>query len=499
MFRRGAPPDATYTFKHALVQDAAYDSLLKSKRSQLHAQIAETLERNFLDTVRNEPDLLAHHFTHANLYGRAVPYWIAAGRKAMNHVALAEAIGHLKTALKTIDLLPENREREQQELSARVLLGTAYLAFLGWAAREAVQVLEPAQNLATRLGQNDQLVVIRYYLWFHHAMRCEYEPALAASGQLDELARSLERSPWSAVARFAECMTACWMGDFKHARTAGDELLRSYVAERHGPLVHTFNHDMKAGALSWAGFWLWALGHPDQARQAAVEQRDLARRQTHPFNLCWSLTGGTAALLLRGETTAALEWTAEAYAVADDNGLGFMRDVMVPYWAGYSLIEQGNFSEGEAQHGPALKVWRGTGALQMIPFSNMMLSKALIGLRRLHEAASLLDEALELASQTGHRIAEAEIHRVRGELELRQPKCNLHAAQACFMKALRVAQSQNAKGWELRAATSLARLWKHQGQTREAYELLASVYNWFTEGFDTKDLKEAKALLEELG
>ena len=498
VFRRGTPPDALYTFKHALVQDAAYDSLLKSKRAQLHAQIAQVLEQDFHDSVGNEPELLAHHFTQATLNERAVPYWIKAGQRALARVAMTDAVGHLTTALNVNGQLSASVERDRQELDIRVTLGTAYLASLGWAAEEIAQTLEPARDLALRLGAEDQLVAILWYIGNHHAVRSEYPRALEVIRELDALAQSREDSLPFLIARRAEALWLHWMGDFRTARQAGDRLLQIYDPEKHGQLVQIYNHDPKSDTLLWAGYYLWALGYPDQAKQAALEQLVWARRLGHAFNLCWSLIGGTYALVFRGETQLARQWLAEAEAVAREHAMTYMADVMVPWNDGFVLIREGNYAEGYPKITSAQKIWRGKGGLLAVPWVNASRALALMALKRFAEARPLLDEAIEIIDRTGHRMDEVEVHRVFGELHLQGLTPDVDAAQTTFLNALAVARSQDAKGYELRAAMSLARLWKSQGKRREAHELLAPVYNWFTEGFDTRDLQDAKALLQGL-
>jgi class 3 adenylate cyclase/predicted ATPase len=497
VFRRGTPPDATYTFKHALVQDAAYDSLLKSKRAQVHAQIAQVLEQDLSGGVANEPELLAHHFTEAGLHQRAVRYWINAGQRALMRVALREAVGHLTTALGVNQRLPISVERDRQELDARLLLAASYVAFLGWAAVEVVHALAPARELATRLGEDGKLISILFYLWQHHANCCDFHKALAMVEELNTLVRSPEDSSASLIARATETAIHCWMGDFKRARQAGAELLRVYDSERDSQLVNVYNHDMKTGALIWRGWSLWILGYPDQAKQVVLEQIEWARHLGHAFNLCWALTSGTV-LALRGDTQVTRQWVAEAHVIAQDHGMAFMAHAHVLSANGYALIEQGDYAEGYAKLTSSTKGWRDAGGLLMIPFGNMVAAKALMGLKRFDEARDFLIEAIEIINRTAHRMAEAEVYRVLGELQLQGLTPEPDAAQASFLKALEVSRAQDAKGWELRAATSLARLWQRQGKRREAYELLAPVYNWFTEGLDTTDLVAARKFLQTL-
>jgi class 3 adenylate cyclase/tetratricopeptide (TPR) repeat protein/ABC-type transport system involved in cytochrome c biogenesis ATPase subunit len=479
VFRRGTPPAATYTFKHALVQDAAYDSLLKTKRTQLHAQIAQALEQEFSERVTNEPELLAHHFTRAGLNERAVSYWSQAGQRALARVALPEAVGHLTTALSINEQLPASIERDRRELDVRVMLGAAYLASRGWPALEIIQTLRPARDLAIRLGDEDQLVVILNYIFLHHATRCEFAKSLGIVAELDTLAQSREDSLPFLVARWLESSTHCWLGNFKH-------------------LVNIYTHDVKCFTLVWAGYHLWALGYPDQAKQATLQQLELARRLGHAFNLCVALTQGTQALTLCGETPLAQQWLGEANAIAREHAMTYFADGELPFWGGWALVEQGKYAEGYASLTTVQKGWRDLGGLVNIPFGNMMRARALMGLHRFAEAKNLLDEAIEIIDRTDQRIHEAEVYRVLGELQRQQPATDVHAAEAFFLKALEVSRSQDAKGWELRTAMSLARLWKSQDKRREAYEMLAPVYNWFTEGYDTHDLETARELLHSL-
>ncbi len=499
IFCKGALPEALYTFKHALVQDAAYDSMLKATRQQLHAQIAQVLEQEFADIVTSGPELLAHHFTQAGLNGRAVPYWVQAGERASSRVALAEAVNHLTTALSVNSRLPASTERDRWELEIRVSLGMAYQASLGWAAVQTVQTLEPAREIAIRLGEDEKLAPILYYLWTHHAMRCEYPAALKILDQLDGLARSRRDATLSLVARYVESDTRAWMGDFKSSAQACKQVLNAYDPEKHGHFVLTGNMDAKCDVLVWAGYCLWALGYPDQARRAAEDGIDLARRLGRAFNLCWSLCGSSAYTLLQlGETRLALQWVAEARAVALEHGMVFVIDVVVRSSHGYALIEQGNHEEGNAQLTRSNAGWRNEGGLHLVPYTNMMRARALTDLGRFDEARSLLQEAVELTNLTGHRAFEAEVHRVLGELNQQQPTSDVQVAEASFRKALEVARIQDAKGLELRAAMNLARLWQSRGKRKPAYDLLSPIYNWFTEGFDTRDLVDARKLLHEL-
>ena len=495
---RGTPPGVTWTFKHALIQDTAYRSMLRSRRQQLHNSIAHALEDRFVDYIANEPELVGRHFTEAGLNTRAVPYWLSAGRRALGRMALPESVNHLKTALEVNGALSPSLDRDYRELEIRLVLASAIFALRGWAAREYLEALGHARELSLRLGETKRLVSTLYYTWFHHAMRCEYECATELVNELYALARSNDDSTTLLIAYSVDALTSYYMGYFTKAGRLEELVLKLYNYNEHKSLVNTFNHDPKCMTLSYAAQWQWALGWPDKSRDTSFDQLSLARDLAHPWNLIWCLTGGAWALLLRGETGLMLEWITEARSIAQDQAMATAEFGVCPFWAGQALIADGDYIEGYAQLTAGMRRWRRQGGITHVPYCNVMLVQALVGLGRIAEAASLIDEALEIIETTGHRTTEAEVHRVNGLLKLEGDRPDPAAAIVSFLKAIEVAQSQKAKSWELRAATNLARLWWSQGKSSEARDLLAPVYDWFTEGFDTPDLKQAKALLDEL-
>jgi predicted ATPase len=357
--------------------------------------------------------------------------------------------------------------------------------------------LTPAKALARRLNEPDKLIAVLYYIWFHHAMRCEYQQSQRAIDELDAISRARNDSTAFVTARMTDSHTLGWMGKFQDAMNGFRVLREAYDVQQHGHLVHVYNHDLGATGV-FAGHFLWALGYPEQAREAAFEQLGMARNMGHAFNLAWALTGGTMGLLMRREPDLARSWIAEGHAFARQHGISIIADVIAPIYDGYALIVQGQYDEGYTKAAPLAALWRSSGALHMVPFGYVMLAMGLVGLNRFGEAEELMKQTLQIIDQTGHRMDEAETHRMLGEVYRLQPRPNLAAAEASLYTAMRVARSQDAKGFELRAAMSLVRLWRDQNRGREASELLAPIYNWFTEGLDTKDLEEAKTLLEEL-
>jgi predicted ATPase len=498
IFQRGTVPDAEYTFKHALVQDAAYDSLLKSKRAQWHSKVAQVLEREFSDAVAHEPELLAHHFTEAGLNERAVPYWTRAGQRALERVAFAEAVKHLATALNVNDRVPGSVERDRKELQIRLLLAGAYFGSLGWAAIEVPRTLEVARDLARRLGEGEQLAPILYYVWLHHALRCEYETADAATRELYSSAESTGNSKSLILAQMMDSCTCCWKGDFVGSCRVNAELVATYETRANDDLdlVQITNNDPKCFAQSWAAVSSWVLGYPDEALHIAQDQLARARQLGHIFNLTWSLIGAGITLALRGDAKRTREWHAEARALGRQHAVASVGQYVDPVWEGVALIWLREYEEGHATLSSGAPNWEAAGGVHNFPQIRTAFAAACLGMGRIEEAQSWVRAAIQLADQTGHRWYEAEAHRVLGDVQL--ALSDPRAAETAFLRAIEVAKGQKAKSWELRAATSLGRLWRDQGKRAEARDLLAPVYNWFTEGFDTPVLQEAKVLLDEL-
>jgi class 3 adenylate cyclase/predicted ATPase len=498
ILRRGGGSDMHFVFKHALVQDSAYESLLKSKRFLLHKQIGEALSRQFPDITVNQPELLAHHYTSANLIEKAVPCWTAAGQKSLTEFALPEAISHLREALRLNDTLPTSMDRDRQELGIRVALGTSYFAMLGWAAPEVPKALRPTRELCHRLGETEKLIFALYYIWLFHATRSEYPEAYGITNELFALAKSQDSADVQIIAHNTACVTGGMTGDFSHAHEHYEAVLTHYDFDRHKKWAPVLNGDPKCNVLSWAAVFLWALGYPDQARRASMEVIDLAREVGDPFNLIWSLTAGCLSYLLGGKPDTCFPWIDEARTVGREQGLSFAEAVLCAFTEGAALIATGRVSEGYPLLVSGTTTWRDVGGTTNVPYGMIMMAQALAALDRLNEASVKIREAINVIESTGHRTHEAEAHRVKGEVLRLGPAGNNGAAEECFLRAIEIARGQRAKSWELRAATSLAKLWHSQRKSQEAQKLLAPVYDWFTEGFDTADLIEAKALLDEL-
>jgi predicted ATPase len=497
-FRQGTPPDAVYTFKHALVQDAAYDSLLKARRQELHGKIARVIEERFPKIEATEPELLAHHYTEANHVPEAIPLWQKAGSLTLGRLALTEAIAHLNKGLDLVAALPPSAERDGSELELRTLLGTAWMALKGWPAQEVWDSLHPALRLANSLRRSDALVPISRGLFAQVLTRGRVAKSLRWVTQLMNTAETY-RDPDLLIAGHAAAVTAhFWLGDLIKAREHADRVLALYNEERHDHLAALLNQDPKTLSLVYLTLSSWALGYPEQAARIIDAAHDHARRRAHPFDLGWALTFGAHVFDHLREPDEWLKRIEEGDRVGRENSLPVLTEICVPVSLGPALIRKGQTAEGMASLERGIAVWEAGGGRTNSPYWKSVLAEGRAQLGNLEGALDMIDNVIAQVERPGweERYYYAETLRIKGwTLAL---KGDLAAAERAYSASLDWAQQQQAKSWELRTATRYARLMRDQGRVGEGYHLLAPVYGWFTEGFNTKDLKEAKALLEEL-
>jgi predicted ATPase len=497
VYQRGLPPQATYVFKHALIQDAAYASLLKSTRQHYHQRIAHVLEEQFPETTQAQPEFLAHHYTEAGLTGQAVAYWYKAGQKASEGSAHVEAISHLRTGLELLKMLPETPERPQREVDIHIALGASLIATKGVAAPEVAQTYTRARQLCEHLDHPQQFFSVLRGLWNHHNARAEYQLAHALGEQLLTLAQQVQDSAMLLAAHRALGATLFLLGAVASAYTNFAQGIALYDPQQHRASV--FLHGQDSGVLcrSQAAWALWSLGYPAQGLARSQEAVTLAQHSGHPFSLGFAWCWAGVFHQWRREVRAVQERAEAACRLAMDQGF--------PAWLaqgailrGWALAQHGQAQEGIAQIAQGLRAFRATGAEIERSYFLALLAEAHGTLGQPAEGLTVLTEALAVVDKTGERWYEAELHRLKGALLLQRSLDNQAEAEACFQQAISIAQSQQAKSWELRTATSLARLWQQQDKRQEAHDLLAPVYHWFTEGFDTADLQDAKALLEAL-
>jgi class 3 adenylate cyclase/predicted ATPase len=495
VFQRGTPPDAVYSFKHALVQDAAHGSLLRNARQQLHTQIAEALETHFPELMENQPELLAQHYAEAALAEKAVAYWGKAGRRSAARSAMAEAAAQYHKALDQLTMLPDNSERQRQELEFWSALGAVLQAVKGVGAPETGHAYARARALWEQLDSPSEFLHVPYGQSRYHMYRGELDLALRLDEDLLRLSRQRNDSRGLVLGHNSSGRNLMLAGRFASSRSNLEEVLALYDPISHRSLIHQVGDDPHVTSQALLAIVLFCLGFPDQAlarSSAAIAQ---ARRLTHLPSLATSLTIGSRLLSLLGDNAALEERADEVIAIATQQGFPYWR-AMGTICRGWVKVNNGDVTEGMSLLRTGSNAFRATGSEMFVPHHVALLAKACEMAGQAEESLTLLDEALQIVDSTGDRFLEAELNRHKGQLLLRQG--HTEAAEELYREALSIAREQEAKLWELRAAASLARLGRDQGRHSEARDLLAPVYGWFTEGFDTQDLKEAKALLDEL-
>ncbi len=499
LFARGAPPQSTYLFKHALVRDAAYGTLVRAARQRVHARIGAALERQAPEIAASQPELLAHHHTEAGQPERAVPLWHRAGSLALRRVALAEAVAHLNRGLELIAALAPSAGRDGLELDLRTTLGAAWMVLRGWAAPEVWDSLHPALGLARALGRTDALLRILRGLYTSVLTTGRVAESLRWATQIMEAAEAHHDTDFRIGGYLTLANSYFHLGELIKAWEHAGQVLSLYTEERHGNLVDVLGTEMKTTALIIASRAIWMLGFPEQAVRISEECESHARRRGHAFNLAYALTLGASVFNHLGQPDEVLRRADEAERLGRDNRLPFVTGALVPFHSGSALIRRGQVSEGVASLRAALAFWEASGGRSNLPYHKSVLAEGVAQLGDLDGALSLIEEVMAQVERPGwgERYYYAETLRIRGGI-LAQ-KGDTEGAERNYAASLDWARRQQAKSWELRTATSHARLLRGQGRVGEARDLLAPIYGWFTEGFGTKDLREARALLDELG
>jgi predicted ATPase len=497
LYQRGRPPRATYRFKHALIQDAAYASLLKSTRKQVHQQVAQVLEVQFPETVAIQPELVAQHYTEGGLTKQAIPYWQRAGQQALQHSANPEAVQHLTTGLQLLATLPETPARAQQELDLQLALGSALIATKSPAAPEVEQTYARARALCAQVSETPQLFPTLWGLCRFYLGRGALPTARQLGEQLNRLAQREADPTHRLEAHDALGTTLFFLGEYPAARTHFEQgiALTDPTVER----TLALRHGMASGVMcqAYVANTLWCLGAPAQALRRSQEALAQAQALAHLYSLAavqfwaaWLHSRRREALAVQAQADALLT-LATAHGFPLHVGTGTC-------WRGWALAMQGQGEVGLAQLRQGLAAVMAIGAELWRSLCLVLLAEAAGSVGQVKDGLRLLAEALAVLEANAQGDLLAEAYRLQGEFLLRQTVPDATQAEACFQQALAIARRQQAKSWELRAAMSLSRLWQQQDKRAEAGELLAPIYGWFTEGFDTADLQEARALLEEL-
>jgi predicted ATPase len=448
--------------------------------------------------VETQPELLAHHYTEAGLTGQAMASWLRAGQRATQRSAHVEAISHLSKGLELLATLPDTTERTQHELTLQTTLGGSLMTIKGFAAPEVERVYSRARALCRQVGETPQLFPVLWGLWLFYEVRGELQTARELAEQLLSLAQCQQDPAILLQAHRAMGQTVYWQGELTQSQAYLEQGIAIYDPQRHRFLAFRYSQDAGVGLRMFAAHVLWHLGYPDQAMERMQEALALARELSHPFSLASALDHAAWLHQYRREERLTQEQAEADMVLSRERGFSFFlaHGTILRGWA---LMAQGRRAEGMTQMHQGLAAWRAMDVVLLLPWDHTMLAEAYGESGQVEEGLRLLAEALATTHQQGAHLWEPELYRVKGELLLRQPAPDVPEAENCFRQAIDIARQQRAKSLELRAATSLGRLWQCQGKDAEARALLAPIYGWFTEGFDTADLREAKGLLDELG
>jgi len=483
LYQQGVPPQATYLFKHALIQDAAYQSLLKSTRQQYHQHIAQVLAEHFPETAETQPELLAHHYTETGLTEQAIPYWQRAGQRALQRSANLEAIAYLTKGLEVLKTLPDSLERTWQELAVQTTLGPALIATQGLAATAVEHTYARARELCERVGQTPQLFRVLTGLGMFYLMRGELQTARELAEQIFSLAENVHDPVLRLLATTGLGSTLFLLGEFVAARAPLEQGMVLYDPQQHRAHAFLYGLDNGVSAFSHAAQALWILGYPDQALRRSDEALTLAQEQAHLFSRGLAMIMGADVHRLRRELPLAQARAEAVLTLSTEQGFPLWAARGTMMW-GWALVAQGQGEEGIAHMRQGLAAYQATGAKRGLPSFLALLAEAYGNVGRAEAGLRVLTEALAIVRTTGERWGEAELYRLKGELLLLQATarggsdkapidsslvaetevgatgCLPRRAEAetCFQEALTIARHQQAKSWELRTAMSLARL-----------------------------------------
>jgi class 3 adenylate cyclase/predicted ATPase len=497
IFRRGMPPDAEYTFKHALVQDAAYSTLLRSRRQQLHGRIATTLEAQFPEIVEMQPEILAHHWAEAGQIDKAVAYRLMAGERAVARSAMTEALAQLSKGFDLVKALPENDWRQQQELGLLIPMGQALIATKGYGAVSVTEVLSRAQELCEKLDRPREIVAVLWGQFVQHLIRGELATARQKAEQMRRLGEAKDDRSTLLMGCRSCGVSRYHLGEFAAAASDLEQGISLFEPAKRPFYAAAQLYDTHVALLVYSSRNWVCLGFLDQARRRAEQALQEARQLSHAYTLAYTLANSWVGQWDVRSKQDMLQCAEELVTVTSEHGFRH-------FWAmglvlrGWCLAAVGKEAEAMELLAHGLSKYRELEAAAKldVPFFLALLADAHGRARSPEEGLKRLAEAEYLIEVTGERWAEAELHRIRGRLQQSSGSCV--SAEESFHQAIRVARLQNARLWELRAAADLARLWRDQGKHTEARDLLAPIYGWFTEGFDTPALQDAKALLDQL-
>jgi len=495
VFRRGEPPEAVYSFKHALVRDAAYESLLKSRRQQLHGQIARTLEERFSDIVASQPEIVAYHFTEAGLIEPAVDYWLKAGQHAARRSADAEALDHLRRGLKLLPSIGDPILRNKSELLLQTSLAHSLRTTKGWSVDSVKHAYTRALQLCKESGFDEHTLPAVFGLWTWNFLRASLGEAQALAEHLLNIAQDADDSAYKVLAHQALGFTLFAQGKLAAAHAALEHSISMCEDGKAAAYLDLSAQDPRVHVRLYDGMALWLLGYPDQAVRICGEAHRYADASRHPFSKAMSLTISLRVHQFRGEAAIIARQANAAVALCEEHGFVHYL-AMALILRGWAIAQQGEFEKGIAEIHNGLEKERATGALLLESYALGLLADACIKNERYGQALDFLERAqMRLDEETSERFYAAEIYRLLGEAYLRSRQ-DLDQAERYLSKGLEVARDQKAQSLELKLCVSIYDLYELRQNADKCRPQLDEIYGSFSEGFDTADLVRAKARLE---
>jgi len=495
IFQRGTPPLATFLFKHALVQDTAYSMLLRRARRALHTRIADAYEHRVRDVIDVRPEVMAHHLAEAGFAERSIAFWLKAAQIAMARGAAAEAVAQLRRGLSLLGEIPAYDVRQRQEIELQIALGNALMAAAGYTGSATDVAFRRARELCLEAGDTIQLMRVTWGLFTGHFAGGRQRQALAMANELLASSQQLDDAGGRRMGHASVGTCLLHLASFAEAR-AQLELALAVDSAGEREWTHLYGQSGRVTALSYMSLDILLLGFPMAARRLAEQSVEEAHRLAHPTSLCFAHSIASRVYYLLRDMVALARHSTMVLRLADEHGLGLWRALGTVY-AGWSRAENGEADEGAAMIRGGLTRYRAAGAALSLPLYLASLASIQAVARNRKAALEILDEAQAASAAGDEHWISAEISRLAGEM-LMAGSADDAGAERKFNAALVMAREQGAKLWELRAATSLARLRRDQGRQADARDVLAPIHGWFTEGFDTPDLKEARVLLKAL-
>jgi tetratricopeptide (TPR) repeat protein len=490
IYRVGISPSVRFAFKHVLLRDAIYDSLLRSKRQQVHSDIAAILKNDYPELVENQPELLAYHYQEAGNHQLAIRCWFESGQRALAHSANVEAIANFRKALQLLNALPETSERTKQEIDIQLALGIPLIAVRGYASAETREAFSRARTLCLRLGSIHEYFQALFGLWGNCWMSGKNDDALRMADEFLSRSRALSDSVLLMVAHRVMGSTLLTIGDFQSSANHFEETIRLSVSKEKPLLYNLYMVEPQVASLLLLSWDLWFMGYPDQSLSRVSEALALAQDLGHPYTVAFAHYMTSVVHLLRGDAARALESAERSFEESQEQRFS-LYVTLSRISRGRALGDLGRLGEARAEIELGIDEARRSGVGYMLPMMESWLADVHAKAGENETALSIVERALSNIGDVTGRAWEAELHRQRAQILFVLDPSKVREAESHLEKAIEVARGQSAKSLELRAATSLAELWRTQGRPNEARALLEPIYGWFHEGAETADLRRA--------